>query len=432
MSTFKKDKIGFALFSLAIILFASFAVFNYAQAQDEAKVNELQNKIDGHKDSLDQLNSEIAQLKNQIDTIGKQKKTLQNELKSIDLVRQKIQKEAEITRIKAERTNNTINVLDKNIKEKQSAIERQRLAVSLAMQRIAENDQKSLIEILLASTSLSDAFSESDQMEQLQENFINQMYKLQGLTRELNTNKKTQEEEYKKAKEYSKELSDKKDLVDEKRDEHNQLIKETSNKESAYQAQLKEKERRKKQFELELQSFESELKIAVDETSFPKVGTKAFVAPLDVVRITQHFGYTAAAKVLYATGKHTGTDFAAQVGTVVYSVSAGTVVATGDTDIACRGASYGKYVYIVHKNGLATLYGHLSKITVSPGQAVKAGDQIAYSGNTGYSTGPHLHLGVFAASATKVDDVPSKACTGAVFRMPVAPKEAYLDFENYF
>lgn len=417
---------------LAIFLTASFGFIKYANAENDAKVNELKNKIDNHKDSLEQLNNEINQLKNQIDSIGKQKKTLQNELKSIDLVKQKIKKEAEITKIKAQRTNIAINVLDRSIKDKNDAITRQRLAVAYTLQKIAENEQKSLVELLLASASISDAFMEADQFEELQESFVEQMQKLRGLTKDLDSDKKTQEEEYKKAKLYSKELDEKNEIVEEKRLEQDQLVKQTSKKESEYQAQLKEKERRKKQFEQELESFESELKIAVDPTTFPSVGTKVFIAPIPSARITQHFGYTAAAKTLYTSGKHTGTDFAAQVGTSVGAAAAGTVVATGDTDIACRGASYGKYVYVVHKNGLATLYAHFSKISVNPGQTVEAGERLGYSGNTGYSTGPHLHLGVYVASATKVDNVPSKACTGAIFRMPVAPKEAYLDFENYF
>lgn len=403
-----------------------------AFAQDDAKVNDLKNKIDNRKDSLGQLNDEISKLKTQIDSIGKQKKSLQNELRTIELNRQRIAKEAEITRIKAQRTNAAIQTLDKSIKDKQSAIQRQRLAVSNALQKIAENDHKSLVEVLLASASLSDAYSETDQMSQLQGNFIDEMNALRGLTKELGTDKQSQEKAYQEAQDYSRELGDKKALVDGQRNQHNQLIKETSNKESEFQAQLKEKEKRKRQFELELQAFESELKVAVDETSFPKSGTKVFASPLNNMRITQHFGYTAAAKTLYATGKHTGTDFAAQVGTAVKTVLSGTVVATGDTDIACRGASYGKYIYIVHKNGLSTLYGHMSRVSVSPGQAVSTGSVIGYSGNTGYSTGPHLHLGVFVASATKISDVPSQACPGAIFHMPVAPKEAYLDFENYF
>lgn len=421
------------LIMLAIFLIVSFAASPYlANAQDDAKVEELNGKISDHKDNLGKLNQEIDAIKNQLLQIGSQKKTLQNELKSIDLVRQRIAKEAEITAIKAQRTNSAISVLKRTISDKQALIEQHKKAIAFSMQRIAESDQKSLLEMLLTNETLSQTFAEADRLEELQQTLSDEIDNLRGVTESLNTDKKTQEVELKKAEQLKKELGDQKGIVDQQRNERAQLVKETSNKESVFQAQLKEKEKRKQQFELELQAFEAELKVAIDETSFPAPGTHALVPPVLGARITQHFGYTAAAKTLYATGKHTGTDFGVHVGTAILAAAKGTVWATGDTDTACRGASYGKYVLLRHPNGLATLYGHLSRISVSTGDQVDAGDIIAYSGNTGYSTGPHLHLGVFVASATRVDNVPSQACPGAVFRMPVAPKEAYLDAENYF
>ena len=53
---------------------------------------------------------------------------------------------------------------------------------------------------------------------------------------------------------------------------------------------------------------------------------------------------------------------------------------------------YGYYVVVRHTNGMETVYGHLSKFLVKPNQIVKAGDPIALGGNTGRSTGPHLHF----------------------------------------
>lgn len=418
---------------LTIMLIVSFTAAPYlANAQDDAKVEELTGKISDHKDTLGKLNQEIDAIKNQLSQIGSQKKTLQSELKSIDLVRQRIAKEAEITAIKAQRTNSAISALSRTISDKQALIAQHKKAIGFSMQRIAEFDNQSLLEMLLTNSTLSETFAEADRLEELQTSLAEEINNLRGVSESLNSDKKTKEVELKKAEQLKKELNDKKGIVDEQRNERAQLVKETSNKESVFQAQLKEKEKRKRQFESELEAFESELKVAVDETSFPAPGTHALVPPVLGARITQHFGYTAAAKTLYATGKHTGTDFGVQVGTSILAAAKGTVWATGDTDIACRGASYGKYVLLRHPNGLATLYGHLSRIAVSTGEQVDAGDIIAYSGNTGYSTGPHLHLGVFVASATRVDDVPSQACKGAVFHMPVAPKDAYLDAENYF
>jgi murein DD-endopeptidase MepM/ murein hydrolase activator NlpD len=151
------------------------------------------------------------------------------------------------------------------------------------------------------------------------------------------------------------------------------------------------------------------------------------------VLITQRFGKTVDAKRLYVSGSHSGVDFRASVGTPVYAVADGVVEGTGDTDQTCYKASFGKWVFIRHNNGLSTAYGHLSLIKVSEGARVKKGDLIAYSGNTGHSTGPHLHLTVYASygvdggEGARVTERPSEACKGAVYRMPLAPTNAYLD-----
>jgi len=85
---------------------------------------------------------------------------------------------------------------------------------------------------------------------------------------------------------------------------------------------------------------------------------------------------------------HAGIDIANDVGTPVRAAMAGRVTYTG---------WYGGYGYTVmmeHNNGYSTLYGHLDNFAVSPGQNVKAGQRIGSMGNTGYSTGPHLHFEV--------------------------------------
>ncbi|MGW4729276.1 murein hydrolase activator EnvC family protein [Streptomyces shenzhenensis] len=86
--------------------------------------------------------------------------------------------------------------------------------------------------------------------------------------------------------------------------------------------------------------------------------------------------------------RHTGQDFAVPVGTPVHAVGAGVVVATG-----CDGA-FGNNIVIRHDNGYYTQYAHLSVLQVSTGQYVRPGDPIALSGNSGNSSGPHLHFEV--------------------------------------
>ncbi len=91
------------------------------------------------------------------------------------------------------------------------------------------------------------------------------------------------------------------------------------------------------------------------------------------------------------TGKiqfHEGIDIAAEIGTPVIAPADGVVIRAG------LDAGYGNMVELSHGYGLKTLFGHNSRLNVTPGQHVKRGDIIAYSGNTGSSTGPHVHYEV--------------------------------------
>lgn len=86
---------------------------------------------------------------------------------------------------------------------------------------------------------------------------------------------------------------------------------------------------------------------------------------------------------------HTGTDYAMPIGTPVYATADGVIQSTGKT------AGYGNMVEIRHNYGFSTRYGHLTaKFPVKVGDFVKKGDLVAYSGNSGRSTGPHLHYEV--------------------------------------
>jgi murein DD-endopeptidase MepM/ murein hydrolase activator NlpD len=150
--------------------------------------------------------------------------------------------------------------------------------------------------------------------------------------------------------------------------------------------------------------------------------------------LTQYFGNTAFAQSGAYNGKgHNGVDFGVPPGTKVTAALAGTVVETGNTDAVSGCLSYGKWILVRHPNGLSTLYAHLSAISVSAGQQVVTGQLLGYSGNTGYSTGPHLHFTVYASSGVNVvrlGDVKAITSCGAA-RVPVAGFEAYLNPLDY-
>ena len=107
-----------------------------------------------------------------------------------------------------------------------------------------------------------------------------------------------------------------------------------------------------------------------------------YVMPIKGNYVTSHYGYRP------QFGRtHKGIDLRAAVGDTVYSAFSGRVRLT-----RFERGGYGFYVIVRHENGLETVYGHLSRFLVKPDQYVKAGQPIALSGNTGRSTGPHLHF----------------------------------------
>lgn len=106
-------------------------------------------------------------------------------------------------------------------------------------------------------------------------------------------------------------------------------------------------------------------------------------------------GYKLSARFAQAgnmwSAKHSGQDFAVKSGTSVFAAHGGTVVKAGGNG-AGDGPAYGNAVVIKHANGQFSQYAHLSKVGVKAGQVVKTGQRIAFSGNTGNSSGPHLHF----------------------------------------
>lgn len=133
------------------------------------------------------------------------------------------------------------------------------------------------------------------------------------------------------------------------------------------------------------------IKEEVTYQAVPKIverGTKippTYIKPISGGRLSSGFGRRSR-PTRGASTYHKGIDWATPVGTAVMASSAGTVAKAG------WGSGYGYVVYINHADGRQTRYGHLSKVLVSVGQTVSQGQKIALSGNTGVSSGPHVHF----------------------------------------
>lgn len=112
------------------------------------------------------------------------------------------------------------------------------------------------------------------------------------------------------------------------------------------------------------------------------------VRPVQYARVSSGFGMRIHPLLRYSRF-HRGMDYAAPHGTPILAVTDGLVAFAG------RSGGYGNFVRLSHNSGMGSGYGHMSRIAVSPGQRVSAGQVIGYVGSTGLSTGPHLHFEVY-------------------------------------
>jgi len=398
---------------------------------DAATVDELKQNIEKQRSEIAEIEAQIEKFQNQIFETQEEANTIKRQISILTANANKLSLDIKLTNQKIAASNLAIQDLSMGIREKEDSVENIKSSLSRTLRIISEADNTSMTEIFLNYPTFSEFFVRKFRINSFEEEAISHLEHLKQVKKELDQKKREKSEEKANYESLNSKLYDQKQIVDINKNTQNKFLSETKNEEAEYQAMLDRNLALKNEFEKELRDFESQLRIIIDPNSLPPSGSGVLSWPLESVYLTQRFGKTVAAKRLYTSGSHNGVDFRASVGTPVFAAASGVVIGTGDTDLTCKGASFGKWILIDYENGLASTYGHLSLIKVSNGQRVSRGEVVGYSGNTGYSTGPHLHMTVYARQGVAVKTRPSGACGGKVYTLPLAPIEAYLDPLEY-
>ena len=404
---------------LAILILLPLA-FSSAQTVDD-----LNNKINQKNSDIQQLEQEISQYQSQLDDLGKQKNSLNGSLKQLDLTRKKLTANISVTQNKIDKTNLKIQELSSQIGTKEESISGDLEAIGIGLRETNESDVNSVVETLLSKKNFTETWNDIDNLVTVHEKIGEKILELKQAKSDLEDTRQATTEAKKELVSLKSELADQKKIVDQNTAEKKKLLTQTKNSESNYQKLLKDRLAKKDAFEKELQDYESQLQYVLDPSKLPGGGVLSW--PLDNIYITQLFGKTKAGKRLYANGTHNGVDFKASIGTPVKAMADGVVAGTGDTDAECPRVSFGRFVFIKYNDGLAGTFGHLSLIKVSAGEKVVRGEIVGYSGDTGYVTGPHLHLSLYANDAVEMKTLPSKSCPGKMITQPIAATNGYLD-----
>lgn len=416
-------------------------------------LDELKQAIDAKNQEIKKLEEEAAAFQRQIRERQTQARTLTGELGRIDATIAKIRRDINVTTQRARKKELEIKELGLEIGEREEAIEKVRLGMASMIRALRERDETSLIAALVRHGALSGFLRQFDESALLQERFLGALGELRALRRELAGQKSDAEKKRAELTDLRENLTGQRGVQEEQKKARGELLSLTRNQEKQYQKMLQDNQTRQAALEQEIRGIEEKIRVTIDASLLPSKGTGVLGHPLPNVVlspctatlrqdpgtncITQYFGSTSfAAAGAYRGQGHNGMDFRAEIGTSVFSAERGTVTAVGDTDAGCRGASYGKWILVRHPNNLSTLYAHLSTVGVAAGEDVHRGGRIGYSGMTGYATGPHLHVTVFATQGVRVQDIRSRVC-GRAMTLPVAGRDpvsgasAYLNPLDY-
>ncbi|MCR4274799.1 MAG: peptidoglycan DD-metalloendopeptidase family protein [Candidatus Campbellbacteria bacterium] len=424
------NALGLGLFLLIGVSFFSSPLYA------AVSLDELQNKINEKSAQIEQIEKDIAKYEKELQTVGGERKTLESAIAQLNLTRQKLLSDITLTQKKIEQTGYSIEKTVSAIQEQEQKIEQNNTVIGHAIQVMHESDNESFVEIVLSKNSLTDIWTEFDQLEQIQTNLRNQLQELRLLKADLSDKKDLEQKEHDSLSAYKSKLDGQKKVIEVNKQQKDQLLTTTKSKEGEYQKLLEEKRLAAQKFESELQDYEAQLQYAQDPSKLPQKGSAVLSWPVENPVITQGFGLTSFAlsgAYGYKNGQpnpHRGIDFRASVGTPLLATAAGTVRDAVNMDAVPGCYSYGRWILIDHDNGLSTLYAHMSVMSVSAGEYVKTGQIIGYAGASGYATGPHLHFSVFDRDAVQVSPFSwSIGCKNT--RIPFAPYEAYLNPLEY-
>lgn len=371
---------------LAVFLLSTNAIITLAVTQSDIQnkvneINENKDKINEAKDKQDEIGEKINEANKQIQTLTSQITQYQNQIDELD---------SELSDLE-----DSISEAEDKIEEAEKKYNEQEEMLQARIVAQYEAGETTYLDVILGGGSLWDMVSnwylvseiadkDNELLEQIEEN----KNEIEEAKKSLETNK-TQVETLKNNKEQTAKAlknsqAQKEKQVSELNEEDKLLQEQIDELNAANEKASREEEELRRQYQAQIDGLNNgTTKPSGGGSSIDLGGSGIFQRPVQSGVIT--------ATMYYSSGVYHGAlDYGVPIGTTVYAAGDGVVL-----NATYRAGGLGNCVVIQHANGLRTYYGHGNgKFYVSPGDVVAKGQPIMLSGNTGNSSGPHLHFEV--------------------------------------
>lgn len=385
------------------VVFLAFLIVSIGKAGLETRAetteDELKTKIEEKNEEIKKIKEEIEATQKDLKVAESQKRTYQGDINLLDKNIKQLNLGIKSAEVSINKLNLELSSLEKGIRSTEEEIDDKTLAIRDVLREIQFLDSSSEVIMFLKSKSLSEGVTNIQNLLDLKGKVAEKIEELKTLKEDLNLKVRDRSEKKEETVLQNNNLTNRKVIVEEQQAEKKKLLNYTKKQAEEYSDKLDDLVKRQQEIAKEIQDIEDELSKRINASDFKSV-LGVLLSPVKEILsevMTQGYGITSFSKS-YSSGFHNGIDLGIPVGTPVFASENGIVEAAGNQDSYCYKGAYGRFVVIKHtEKKLTTLYAHLSKYVVSPNQSVKRGELIGYSGNSGFSTGPHLHFTVYAS-----------------------------------
>lgn len=391
MRRHRRANAGIALVLSAVMLLGTLPI-----SASAASSAEIQKQINA-------LKSQNVEIQKQIDAAQGQYDANYSDMEAMAAEKIAIDQELTLINSKIEITNQEIQAYGQLIADTQEELEAAREELRTLSDahrervRVMEEEGKiSYWEVLFQANSFTDLLDRINMVEEINAADRRRMEQMRIAADIVTATQMNLESGKAELEIVRQQLSEDEQLLAEKQTQYDSILLELEKKSEEYAILVAESELLQEELMQEIAAKEVELKEAKHDEYLRQLALKGdnppsnatWITPVSGFRLTSAFGMRKH-PVLKVNRMHNGVDMACAAGTPIYATRAGTV-----TTASYQANGAGNYVSINHLDGFSSIYMHMTHYVVSKGQSVSQGQLIGYVGNTGISTGDHLHFGV--------------------------------------
>lgn len=395
-----KNKIYFSLLPIFFIFgmllgIPCFVFSQYSYTQIDGEVEDLNSQIQGKKDQIKNLQKKQDEYEAAIKQKQSEKVSLNNQLAILDNRLAKSQLDIDMVKTDIDRTKLEIQKTDLDIQNKNENIEQEKNQIANILRLLYKRDNATSLEILLANDSFADFLSQIKYLEDINEGVKDNLESLENLKFQLEKEKIALESKNKELDKFKKDLEDKLQKIGYEKDAKKNLVLQVGESEKQFQKLLASAKREQDNAAADISNMEKIIREKLAKRGVAlDLNENGLIWPVTQNVITAYFhdpDYPF--KNIF---EHPAVDIRAAQGSTIKSAASGYIAR-----VKYDGTKSYAYIMVVHGDGLATVYGHVSAVYVREDEYVTQGQAIGRSGGMpgspgsgGLTTGPHLHFEV--------------------------------------